>query len=264
MSRLRLTKIATPSTPPSSTGELFYQTSDGLLYFLDSSGTATKLTGRLLNVRVFTTDQAPITITTGTKQIVWEAIGCGGGGGGAAGAANAAAAGGGGSGSYALKYDTTGQATYNIVVQQSGLGTGGAAGNNNGAAGTDAAVTNANTSATIVQAKAGSGGTGSATGVAVAETAGGAGGTAAGGTGDFKTEGNAGGVGIRFSGTQGLSGFGAASPWGGGVSGRGVTGAGTAGKAFGAGGSGGLTVNGGAAQAGGNGADGVVRMWEFA
>ncbi len=83
--------------------------------------------------------------------------------------------------------------------------------------------------------------------------------------GDYGTpSGNAGGNGHRVSGTVGISGRGAAGPFGcGQPGGRTTQGAGATGKNYGAGGSGGLSTNAGGTAANGGGSKGLIIIWEF-
>jgi hypothetical protein len=84
-----------------------------------------------------------------------------------------------------------------------------------------------------------------------------------GGTGTLRP--NAGGHGLRHSGTVGMSGFGAPSPFSGGGSGAGrqSTGVGAAGAAPGAGGGGACSFNAGGAQTGGASLAGIIVVYEY-
>src|SRR5207244_3356966 len=142
MSRIRLTKISTPSNPPTNTAEFFYSTADAKLEAVDQNGNILKLGGfatldyRLIKVTTILQGTTTYTPSTGIRALLIEAIGAGGGGGGVATAVtNSGAAGGGGGGGYSSVFSTTIKASYPVVV---GLGgPGGVAGANPGTAGTD-------------------------------------------------------------------------------------------------------------------------------
>jgi hypothetical protein len=91
----------------------------------------------------------------------------------------------------------------------------------------------------------------------------GSGGKASSGVGDVLMDGSDGGWSLRLSASAGQAGSGGAAPSGGGfTNGPRTTAAGVAGSAHGGGGSGALTTA--AAQIGGDGAAGCIRVWEFA
>jgi hypothetical protein len=93
--------------------------------------------------------------------------------------------------------------------------------------------------------------------------AGGAGGPTAGGLGDIVAAGADGATGIVLAAAQALSGSGGGSEIGGQVAGIKAQGNGTNGHTYGGGGGGGTILSGGAAVAGGQGAPGLIRVWEF-
>lgn len=199
------------------------------------------------------------TTPTGIRLLLVEAWGPGGGGAGSATAAVSASAGGGGrSGAYARKLIVGPlDATYPCVVGVGGAG--GAAGANNGSAGS--AHTTFGTGP-LVSATLGGGGTAMAAGVAMAFASGGF--VNAAGVGDLVIRGGYGFHGTRLSGTVAAAGEGGAAPRGGSNTlGAVVEGAGTAGLAPGGGGSGAVTLNGGTARAGGDGADGLIIVSEY-
>lgn len=189
---LRLTKVAAPSNPPTSTGELFYNTADATIDFQDASGNLCRIAGfagDFRTVRTFyvtttgTTNYAP---TPGTRALYVECVG-GGGGGGTATTANttsAAVSGGGGGGSYSATFISTIKSSYTLSVGTAGPGTG---------AGNDTTFD----SPSVCTGKGGSAGS-SGSGVTVlTKVAGGAGGVA--GTGDITFVGSDGDDGIVFS-----------------------------------------------------------------
>lgn len=268
MSRLRFNAVSTPSTPAAGKGEPFLDTADGHLKYIGSDGVVRSLSQGYKLVRVTTILQGTVsyTPTVGVKALFVECIGAGAGGGGVAtGATNGAAGGGGGGGAYSAVFSQT-----NVVgahtVQVGAGGNGGTAGANNGSVGTD--TTFADTAAAVIcTAKGGNGGI--ADTVAVGPRfcgLGGAGGTLGSGVGDIKTTGMGGGCGVHLAAAQSLSGCGAGGMhgMGGGIEVKNATGGGSAGAVYGAGGSGGAIISGGASQAGGNGANGLIIVWEFA
>jgi len=198
------------------------------------------------------------TYPSGTRALLVMALGAGGaGGGGATAAVSAAGGGGGGSGCYVESFLTTLPASP-VTVSVGAGGTAGTAGNNPGNNGND---TTFNT--TTVVAKGGVGGAGMAATTTPLFALGGVGGAAASCTGDLAFDGNAGGDAYCPSGTVGSSGYGAAGPFGGQALQRIAQNTGVTGGRYGCGGSGGLTLNGGAATAGGAGGNGVLVIWEF-
>ena len=197
--------------------------------------------------------------TAGVRALYVECIGAGGsGGGGASTASDASCAGGGGSGAYSAVFLTSVKSTYTVQAGAGGVAP--TAGNNPGNAGTATTFD----SPSVCTADFGLGGDGGgAAGTTNLTTAGGAGGLASNGIGDFLCDGNDGGNGIRVSGVEGMSGFGAGSTLGGQRAGVVVQGDGATGGNYGAGGSGGATINGGGTTAGGAGGGGLIRVTEY-
>lgn len=217
------------------------------------------ITGRLL--------RAPLVINAGTVSyttpanctlIVTICLGGGGGGGGAATAVGSAAAGGGGAGgAMALKTFTVTPSTAYVVA----VGTGGTGGANTGGAGSAGGNTSFTVGGVTVTALGGNAAAGQAASVTLAAANGGTGNIST--NGDINGAGQAGFYGRRDSGTFGTSGAGGSSLFGGGGRGMIATSNGENGKGFGAGGSGGLCLNGGTAATGGNGADGIILVFEY-
>jgi len=202
-------------------------------------------TGRLIEAPQILTANGTYTTPVGCTSIYVELVG--GGGGGAVGSVttNNRGGGGGGAGAYAAAYfSVTGNTSYTYAI---GLGGGSAAAGGN---------TTFTVGATTVTA--GGGAVGGAVGGTSTPGAGGAGGTAT--NGDINARGGSGGAGTVISGTtlNAAGGQGGASFFGSGGAG-GLAGAGNAGLPFGSGGGG----SGNAAGAGGSGANGVIRVWEF-
>jgi hypothetical protein len=200
---------------------------------------------------------------------VVEAVGSGGGGGGAVGVLNQGfTGGGGGSGGYTKSVVSAATIGASKTVIIGALGTGGAAGANNGTAGGDVCITTSTcVSGQIVAAKGGSGGAFAQSGSQSGK--GGAGGVA--GTGDLVAVGVPGYSGLYYAATMGSlvigsPGQGASSIWGGGaLSAEDVLGAadGINATGYGSGGSGGATRNVAANRPGGNGSAGAVFITEF-
>lgn len=209
--------------------------------------------------------RAPQILTSGTSYVPPAncnaiRVTCWGGGGGGGGttssAANAAAGGGGGSGAKVIKYyiSPPNPCTYAI----GGAGTAGSSSAGNGGVGGDTTFTDGTT---LITAKGGLGGTGSAFGTTAAYFA--PGGGVVGTNGDINGKGSDGTAGQVNSGTVGASGHGGSTDVGGGGVGLVAGAAGNAGVGFGAGGGGGLVLNGSAAVAGGAGAAGGIMIEEF-
>jgi hypothetical protein len=195
-----------------------------------------------------------------TAQFLFvECIGAGGQGGGAVSAiTNSAAGGGGGGGAYSCIFITGPlKASYTIVI---GSGGSGAAAGADGNPGGDTTFDNPS----VCTASGGSGGIHDTVGAGTARIggAGGAGGVAS-GVGDSTFDGSSGNHGIALLAAQAISGKGGSGPFGGAPLSSVVQGAGTAGGRFGSGGSGGCILSGGASVAGGNGANGLIRVWQF-
>lgn len=261
MSRLRLNRIADPSQPASTKGEVYLQT-DNTLKFIDDAGVVHGMSQgyRLIRVVDFITTQSPYTPTAGTKALFVECIGGGGGGGSAkTTSSQASAAGGGGGGSYASAWIGAPAGSYTVTP---GASAAGGTGGNAGTAGNDTTF-----GAAVIGKGGGAGSAGTTAGTVLALSAAGAGGVA--GTGDTKFVGNDGEDGYVTSGTVAYGGAGAPGPWGGYPKTRYLIAAGTiagvAGGNYGAGGGGGVNAGTQAAAAvGGAGAAGICRVWEFA
>jgi hypothetical protein len=196
--------------------------------------------GGLRSVQVFTADDT-WNKPAGITRVVIEVCGGGGGGGGAA--ASESGSGGAGGGYSKKLVDVSAISSETVTVGTGGAG--GAAGNNNGSAG--------GTSSLGAHASATGGGGGTSTG---GFDPGGAGGS--GSSGDINLDGSAGG---HSDGGAAVVGVGGNSFLGGGGLGD-VQAAGGVGGDYGGGGGGG---GGGTAtaRAGGDGADGVVIVWEY-
>jgi len=188
------------------------------------------------------------------RVVMW---GGGGGGGGTSGSAsNAAAGSGGGAGSY-LEFilSVTPGAVYTVAV--GAKGTGGAAGANNGNPG----VITTWGDPVVYTAGYGGAGQGQAYGTGLA--------TLSGGSSILSTGGNINGRGvsglpsIRLSATSVISGMGGSSYFGGGGSARTSHGAGGDSTTFVGGGGGAVSVGAGD-NPGGNGANGIIIVWEYA
>lgn len=193
------------------------------------------------------------TVPSGVKYIFVECVGGGAGGGAVDGSASqSAAGGGGGSGAYCSTNITSPAASYVVTVGAGGGG--GATPSNNGTNGGNTLFTN------LMTAPGGTGGSGKVSANAVSVTLGGAGGAVATG-GTVNSGGTSGGNGICVSGALAISGEGAASIYGGGGAAQ-TAAVGGAATGFGAGG-GGAAVISNTDRAGGNGANGVIIVWEF-
>jgi len=199
------------------------------------------------------------TPTAGMSRCIIEVVGGGGGGGSGAttGSGNISVAGGGGGGEYARGVFTSTTIGVSQSVTIGGAGTAGTAGGAGGAGGTSSV------GSTIISAVGGSGGSASATGGVAVVASGVAGGT--GGTGgDFRVAGGVGNYGMGAVvgvNSSTIGGNGGSSYFGGGGLAN-AYGAGSAGQNYGSGGGGGCT-NGGASQAGGAGAAGIVVITEY-
>lgn len=279
---LRLTKVAAPSSPAANTCDFYYDTTLAKLSAIDESGNVAQIAGfatkdfRLIRILNYTSGNNTYTATTGTKAIFVECWGGGGGGcsvANGANASNAACSVGGGGGSYAAAWLTgtlpSAGTTYDANV--GAAATGGAAGANNGTAGNDTTFRETTGPTNKCIGKGGGAGltanaTASST-TAIFSGIGGVGGIA--GTGDLTIVGEASNAAIRLSGTMASGSQGGAAPRGGsgGLPGQ-IVAASTAqvgsnGVAPGGGG-GGMAVNNATSLAGGNGAAGAIRIWEFA
>jgi hypothetical protein len=279
MSRLRLTKIVTPTpSPDANKAELFYSStlSPAALAAIDESGNIVRVGGfttkdyRLVQVTTILNGTTSYTPTAGASGLFVECVGSGGAGGGAASSAAGATmsvGGGGGGGSYAMKWVTTNVTGIHNSIAVGAGGTPGAAGNNAGGNGNDSTFTD-NAAAAIVVGKAGTGGGAGGAAAATLGTrgAGGAGGVA--GTGDRLIVGESGDAGVMLTTAAATGGVGGRGGAAGQLFGAGgaqllASGAGNAGSVYGGGGGGALdasTNN----RAGGAGGNGIIRVWEYA
>lgn len=215
------------------------------------SAISTASTGRLLNVRTFTSS-GTYTPTAGTKFVVVEVQGGGGGSGGvpATGSSSVAASGAGGAGAYAKAYITSGFSGVSVTV-----GAGGAAGSSGGG---DGGAGGTSSFGSLVSCPGGTGGcsTGSVA-VSFPTSRGGSTETAAPTGGNIiSSKGKAGAGSTVVNGTVGNFGTGAASPFSaGGTGGDGENGSG---------GGGWINFVSQSARAGCAGGKGLVVVWEYA
>lgn len=218
------------------------------------------VSGSLLNVRVFTAS-GTYTPTPGTKSVIVEVQGGGGAGGGTVltGAGQSSIGGGGAAGAYGKGRFTSGFSGVSITVGSAGAGVSGASGNPGGTSSFGA----------LISAPGGNGGPGG--GVAAAApivTGGGSSSSAPSGANIVSATGASGNPSFALSnGSSTHGGYGGASVFGAG----GVNSAGNASggnnapsTSYGAGGGGTASGQSWAATPGGNGAPGVVIVWEYA
>ena len=213
--------------------------------------------GMLLNIQVFTAT-AGYTPTSGTAQIVVHAIGAGGGGGGCSTTtANNSAGAGGGAGAAGLARITSGFSGQTVTIGAGG--TGGAAGNNAGTAGGDSSF------GTLLIAGGGSGGAGDTAGGIPRASAGAAGGSASGSSSLFGARGQRGAGGHAENTSASWGGAGGTSQYGDAIPQLITAGAnpGQNANGFGAGGGGAAAAGTNTGQAGGNGAPGLVIIYEY-
>lgn len=276
MSRLRQTKIATPSNPPMNTEELHYNTAGPgyntppALMSIDESGNLLMvghyavLDYRFLKVSVATVSGAGTwTPANGCRLAFVECWGGGASGGGAAtSSTQVSVGGGGGGGAYAAK-TLTGAGIKSTSYSVGALG----AAQGAGLAGQAGGDTTWDTS--VIVAKGGAAGPVLAAGTTIVNQVGGAGGASGSCTGDIIVAGGAGATAMRFGTTQGFGGDGGCAailgvPGGaGGCSpAGGQAGAAPAAGSYGSGG-GGAGTN-ATAAAGGAGIAGYIRIWEYA
>ncbi|HSW79873.1 MAG TPA: hypothetical protein VLG47_03790 [Candidatus Saccharimonadales bacterium] len=250
--------------PTGTNGAIYYNTTTNVFRCFQGSAWTNCVSGPAsYSILTSTSANSTYTVPSGVSTIIVEMVGAGAGGGGAA-AANSqyAAAGGGGAGGYARKVIVNPASSYKYTILAGGNG--GTAGANNGSTPTATCFgTNATACTTpIVSCNGGNGGTGAANGTTVVTVAGGTGGTCTGG--DINITGASGTRGSRASGTLGISGSGATTMFGSGGGGCiGLqAGEAAAATAYGTGGGGACTQS-NTNEAGGNGAQGVIIVWEF-
>jgi hypothetical protein len=261
--------MAAPSSPPTGVAQIYYDSgapgvgTTSKPVIIDESGNKLVLGGlaikdyriiKITNIFQGTTSYTP---SNGSQALYVECVGGGGGGGGSAtSSSNLSLGGGGGAGAYSAAWITgTLKSSYTVQV---GAGGGGNSGTT-GSTGTDSTFD----SPSIVTAKGGTGGLTLATGSSIATISGGSGGASLSGVGDITCDGSEGGWGLRNSAGGGRSGNGGIAPIGSGLAGgSNASGAGSVGCKYGGGGSGGLTTS--SANAGGAGANGLIRVWEYA
>lgn len=273
MSRLRQTKISTPSNPPASTEEVYYATAGpgynapATLCSVDESGNIGVLATygvtsyHFMKRTIYTTGASNHTPQNGCRMMLVQCVGAGGQGGGAATSSTQVSVGGGGGGGGWAQKAVTGSG---IKITAYSVG---AVGSAAGAGLTGVNGSDSTWDTTVVVGKGGAGGPVLAAGTTIVQQVGGAGGVA--GTGDNTIAGSAGGTAMRFSTTQGFGGdggsaamigvsggAGSASPAGG------VAGGAAAAASYGAGGGGAGTNS--TAAAGGAGIGGIIIVDEFA
>lgn len=236
---------------------------------LSMSGTtlsATGSTSALLGVQVITaTGAGTYTPTGGTNSVVIELLGAGGGGSGVASAAanQVNLGGGGGAGAWTWVRLTTAfsGASYSVGAG----GSGGAAGNNNGFDGGDTTFTATGGGGTVYTAGGGKLGTPRTSFAPPITNTGGAGGTGSNGTLNIPGADGTGGIApnmfVGAASGGGASRYGPYTPAALVTSGSHANGANGTGK--GTGGSGGVSSNSGGTATGGNGADGLLIIWEY-
>ena len=215
---------------------------------LDNWISPSQLSGRLLS-RTILTSGTSYTTPAGCYRIYVQIVGGGGGGGGASG--HGTAGGGGGAGGYG---DGIFNVTPNTVYSYS-IGAGGNGGLNggNGSGGGSTTFTVGN----ITIAAFGGSGAYGMSGASQSLAQGGAGGGA---LADMAGVGGNGGVGIRLSGTDAISGAGGSSIFSSGGMSLSTEGSSSA-NGYGGGGGGALSIN--TPASGGNGAPGIIIVWEY-
>lgn len=252
MSKIRFNKF-TPRAVEVNKIKIWYDTTDSKLKVGDENGVNVAIAGfspkdyRLIKVSHILQGTTTYTPSADCKALYVECIGAGGAGGGAGAASNLSLGSGGGAGAYSAVW-LTGAAvktSFACVVGAGGVSANAAT----GGTGDDTTFD----SPSVCTAKGGLGGTVLAAGTSLVTQNGGVGGTAASGVGDDKFDGSDGNWGIRLSGSVGLQGSGGPGPLG--------IGHGNATK-FGGGGNGNLTTNN--LVNGSNGANGLIRVTEYA
>lgn len=227
-----------------------------------SANLLTALTGRLINIQVFSTaGTSTYTPTAGTKSVVVEVVGGGGAGGGVptTTASQVAVGAGGCGGAVACSRLTSGFSGVTITVGAAGTGSAGATGGNGGTSSFGALLS-------------ASGGAGGVAGSASSGSGLNGNGTAPTATGGnlYNIPGQIAKLGVLAYGSVAYGGDGGSSPYGSGGSGFSTgpgtsSGAGLAAGGKGAGGGGALAItSSGTALAGGNGTSGIVIVREYA
>jgi hypothetical protein len=234
---------------PGTSGNVL--TSNGTTW---TSSAASGGTGRLIRAPQVITNTSTTTYTTpaGCTGIYVELLGGGGGGGGCS-ATNNNIGGSGAAGSYASKYFTVTASTgYTVAI--GAAGTGGAAGANAGTAGGNTTITVGATTVTAVGGTAGAAGSDNTSKTASGVTA---------TNGDLNASSQPGTSTFINATTNQQIATGGSTPYGGGGTKifSNTAGDGAAATGYGAGGSGGFSR--GATQAGGNGSQGFIRIWEY-
>jgi hypothetical protein len=212
-------------------------------------------TGRLIGAPRYITSTQTYTPTPGTNAALFEYVGGGGAGGGsqAAGANLCSAAPGGGGGGFGKKYLSSGFAGITLTIGAGGIGVGGAAGGNGGTTSVGAFCS-------------GTGGIGGIVGSVSSNNTNNLYGFASGGTstgGDINCAGYF--AQAAFYAQAPVGGAGGGSPYGPGAPyvGGGVVSNGILATNFGSGGSGGQTPALNGATSGGNGAPGLIVIYEY-
>lgn len=241
---------STPTYPNAAGTSGNVLTSDGTNFI----SSAPSSTGRFLGTQVLTSGTTYTPTATTTKVTLFMVAG--GGGGGGAQNVNAAVAGGGGGGGWLIKTFGSVSGTYTYAI---GAGGGGGDSGSDGTAGGDTTFINGGTTYTT---KGGAGGIGQSGASSILSALGGAGGAVS-TNGDVNGGGVPGGYSVRFSGTTGVSGFGASSPFGAGGNSRNSNGAGAGGIGFGSGGAGGCALSDSTNRAGGAGKGGLIIVYEY-
>ena len=216
--------------------------------------------GNLTGIQTFTAD-GTYTPTAGTTKVLVYVVGGGGAGGGVDGQGGSsdgkvAVGGGGGGGGCAIAFVTSLGATETVTVGAGGTGVSGA--NAGGSGGASSFGSHA-------VASGGSGGTGSTAAVPSNTRMTGGGSAGSGTTGDVQFTGTAGVYGTAggTSSSEVQSGTGGSSFFGGGARGIGADNNGRDGRNYGGGGSGAAVNNLSTNYAGGDGADGIVVIYEY-
>ncbi|CBJ38347.1 protein of unknown function [Ralstonia solanacearum CMR15] len=232
---------------------------NGTTWFVTMGGVGPMTTGRLLNVQIFTAS-GTYTPTAGTKSVLVEGCGAGGAGGGVpiASGTVAAVGGGGSAGSFGKKRILSGFSGVAVTIGAAGAGAANAAGTAGGTSSFGSLVTFPG---------GGGGAVGTVTSTASVNAVGGTQSNAP-TSADIASPGWTGKPGINLGGASAFSGSGGDSPYGvaGGYAGANATYVqnGTAALGFGAGGGGAIGSNSGTTAAGGNGAPGLIIVWEYA